>query len=258
MADRETSFFDDFPAGGFDRSRWIGAYLPHWSTPDGSAARWTQLNGRSSLTIASDQPAWRADEPEMRVSGIQTAHDAGRIGSDRGQHHHRSGLVVASDTEEPRTLFAQRYGRFETELSAIRTAGVMVAFWLIGADADVERSAEICVAEIFGQGDGRAWEIGVGVHPHGDTSVVDDFSTVTVEEDLSVPHRYAVDWRPGVMRFCLDGREIKVVHQEIRYPMQLMLSLFDFRDSSERRHSELGDPVMSTSYVRVTRDVPRR
>ena len=254
MADRETSFFDDFREGGFDPKRWIGAYLPHWSTLEGSVARWTDTDGHSCLTIFSDQPPWRGRESAMRVSGIQTAHDAGPINSSRGQHHHRSGLVVTSEAVAPQTLFAQRYGHFETELSAIRTPGVMVAFWLIGADADVERSAEICVAEIFGPGDGGTWEVGVGVHPHGDPLVIDDFSAIAVDDDLGTPHRYAVDWQPGVLRFSLDGREIKVVHQDIHYPMQLMLSLFDFRDRSVQLSSEAQNPVLRTSYVVVSEE----
>jgi hypothetical protein len=244
------TFADDFTGLGFDRRKWVPAYLPHWSSPQGSMARWTRLADRTRLQILPDQPAWRAMESPMQVSSIQTAHHAGPLGSRVGQHAHRQDLIVTGDHEESRTLFAQRYGRFEAELQAVPDADAMVAFWLIGADASVERSSEICVAEIFGRGDEPGWSVGVGVHPHGDPNVQDDFSAVAVDEDLAATHSYAVLWSPECIEFRLDGRVLKTVEQSIRYPMQLMLSLFRFPE----RNSEAQAPrdlVLDGASIRV-------
>ena len=85
---------DDFSGDGFDSRTWIADYLPHWTRPANSAARWTASGGRSRLCIDDDQPAWRPSESTMRVSSLQTGHHAGEVGGVVGQHAHRDGLTV--------------------------------------------------------------------------------------------------------------------------------------------------------------------
>ncbi|MEY1673701.1 glycoside hydrolase family 16 protein [Gordonia sp. ABKF26] len=242
---------EDFTGDRFDSRTWIADYLPHWTRPSNSAARWTTSGGRSRLCIDDDQPAWRPSESTMRVSSLQTGHHAGEVGGVVGQHAHRDGLTVA--THRPsEILFAQRHGRFAVTMSAIRDPASMVAFWLLGTEQRPEESGEICVAEIFGPGPGEPWTLGVGVHPHRDPRIVDDFSVLEMADDLADLHEYVVDWGPDRLVFSMDGRVVKEVRQSIDYPMQLMLSIFDFPDRAIS-DSPLAYPrILDAAYVQVS------
>jgi beta-glucanase (GH16 family) len=91
-----------------------------------------------------------------------------------------------------------------------------------------ERSAEICVCEIFGgdiAADGTV--VGMGVHPFGDPRIADDFSRVPVPIDARDFHVYGLEWTPAGVAFFVDGDCVKEVEQSPAYPMQLMLSLYD-------------------------------
>jgi beta-glucanase (GH16 family) len=70
--------------------------------------------------------------------------------------------------------------------------------------------------------------VGVGLHPFGDPSIVDDFSRVDLPIDARDFHVYAADWTRDSVVFSVDGTTIKTVEQSPAYPMQLMLSLYDF------------------------------
>jgi hypothetical protein len=71
-----------------DPDRWVAHNLPHWTTPERSAARYELRPGVLRLRIDADQPAWRLDDGELRVS-IHAVHRARRSrpprepGSDR-------------------------------------------------------------------------------------------------------------------------------------------------------------------------------
>ena len=247
-----TTLHDDFTGDGFDPRTWIAAYLPHWSTPENSAARWSTSGGRSRLCIDDDQPAWRPSESRMRVSSLQTGHHAGPIGSPVGQHAHRDGLTVTTDRASE-IRFAQTHGRFEVTMRAIRDPASMVAFWLLGTEERPDESGEICVAEIFGPRPGEPWTVGVGVHPHRDPRIVDDFSVIEIPHDLADLHEYAVDWEPGRLAFSVDGHPVKPVDQSIDYPVQLMLSVFDFPDRAVP-DSTVGYPrIFDVAAVQVSR-----
>ena len=247
-----TTLHDDFTGDGFDPRTWIAAYLPHWSTPENSAARWSTSEGRSRLCIDDDQPAWRPSESGLRVSSLQTGHHAGPIGSPVGQHAHRDGLTVTTDRASE-IRFAQTHGRFEVTMRAIRDPASMVAFWLLGTEERPDESGEICVAEIFGPRPGEPWTVGVGVHPHRDPRIVDDFSVIEIPHDLADLHEYAVDWEPGRLAFSVDGHPVKPVDQSIDYPVQLMLSVFDFPDRAVP-DSTIGYPrIFDVTAVQVSR-----
>jgi hypothetical protein len=110
----------------------------------------------------------------------------------------------------------------------------MVALWMFGYDGG-ERSAEICVCELFGRETGPGHlTVGVGVHPFGDPNIVDDFSKVHVDCDPLAPHTYAAEWGQTGVAFFVDGERIKTVDQSPAYPMQLMLSLYEFREGEPR------------------------
>ena len=106
----------------------------------------------------------------------------------------------------------------------------MVALWMIGYEDEPERSAEICVCEIFGRDVGADSTIlGVGVHPFGDPRISDDFTRITLPVDARRFHDCAIEWAPHRVLFLLDGDLVKRVDQSPAYPMQLMLGIYEFR-----------------------------
>ena len=87
----QVAFTDDFTGARLDPGRWIARYLPQWTTPDRSAARYELRDGWLRLRIDADQPAWRPEDGELRVSNLQTATFSGPLGSPRGTHRHQPG-----------------------------------------------------------------------------------------------------------------------------------------------------------------------
>src|SRR3954470_5056026 len=77
----ELVFDEAFTAAALDSDRWVAHYLPHWTTPERSAARYELEAGVLRLRIDAGQPAWRIEDGEMRVSNIQTGTFAGPRGS---------------------------------------------------------------------------------------------------------------------------------------------------------------------------------
>jgi Glycosyl hydrolases family 16 len=233
----EPEFEDDFDAPDLDRRRWLPNYLPHWSSRAQAAARYTLADSLLRLRIDADQPPWCPEfDGEVRVSSLQTGVFAGPLGSRTGQHRFTPAAVVREE-QEPRRLWTPRYGRVEVRMAAPADPDVMVALWMIGYQDEPERSAEICVCEIFGSevGPDRAL-VGMGVHPFGDPRIVDDFEKVEVPVDVRTMHTYAVEWRPGRIDFFVDGARRKVVDQSPDYPMQLMLSLYAFGAGDHDRY----------------------
>jgi beta-glucanase (GH16 family) len=162
------------------------------------------------------------------VSSLQTGVFAGPVGSTVGQHRFHPDAVVREAQQNVR-LCTPQYGLVEMRARALDDPLGMVAFWLIGYEDEPDRSAEICVCEIFGRdvGPGEA-VVGMGVHPFGDGSIVDDFSREVVPIDARELHVYAAQWTPVRVSFFVDGEHVKTVHQSPSYPMQLMLGIYEF------------------------------
>ncbi|PJJ72559.1 glycosyl hydrolase family 16 [Diaminobutyricimonas aerilata] len=224
-----------FDVASLDETVWLAHYLPHWTTPERSAARYRLRHGRLELRIEQDQPEWAPDIVRgMRVSNLQTGHVAGPLGSAIGQHRTDERLVVR--TEHPsRTLRLVRHGVVEARIRVSPDPSCMTALWMIGVEDEPERSAEICIMEVFGRElDARGGLVGVGVHPHHDPRVTDSFRKVRRHDDLSAWHDYAVDWAADRIRFFIDGDLVHTVDERIDYPMQLMLDLFEFPENDDR------------------------
>lgn len=222
-------FDESFDGPGLDERRWLPYYLPHWSTWERAAARYSFEGGRLHLLIEADQPPWCPElDGELRVSSLQTGLVAGAPGSRAGQHQFDPPATVRNGPHDIR-LYTPTYGRFEARFTASADPRLMVAFWMIGLGDAPERSAEICVGEIFGTdvASGTA-AVGVGVHPHQDPAVVDDFERVRLPIDVRDVHDYAAEWTPSRIAFFVDGQPVKVVEQDIAYPMQLMLGIYEF------------------------------
>jgi Glycosyl hydrolases family 16 len=116
--------------------------------------------------------------------------------------------------------------RARMELSPRSMAGV----WMVGREEEPSHSAEILIFEVFGDAvePGRSAAVGMGLRPFRDPAITDGFSEPRVDIDVSEPHVYAADWRPGRVDFLIDGECIKTIHQAPAYAMQMMVALFDF------------------------------
>ncbi len=228
-------FEDAFDGPSLDPTRWIPHYLPHWSSRERSAARYELADGCLRLLIEADQQPWCAEfDDRVRVSSLQTGLFAGPVGSAVGQHRFNPAAVVREAQPSVR-LYTPQYGRIELRAKAPDDPLTMVALWLIGYEDEPERSGEICVCEIFGRDvePDRA-SVGMGLHPFGDPSIVDDFTAERMPIDAREFHVYAAAWTPEQVRFFVDGSLVKTVRQSPAYPMQIMLSIYEFRDDDDR------------------------
>jgi Glycosyl hydrolases family 16 len=225
----ELEFEDTFADGRLNPDRWIPHYLPQWSSRERSAARYDFADGGLRLLIEADQEPWCPElDGDVRVSSLQTGVFSGPAGSTLGQHRFHPDAVVR-EAQEPRRLYTPRYGLIETRLRALTDPRAMVALWMIGYEDEPDRSAEICVCEIFGRdvGPDRAL-VGMGVHPFGDPHIEDEFRAEPLPIDARDFHVYAAEWTPDRVAFLVDGQHVKTVGQSPGYPMQLMLGIYEF------------------------------
>lgn len=242
---------EDFDGPGLDRSVWLPHYLPAWSSRDATAAAHDVAGSRLRLFIPPDQGLWCAGDhrPDMRVSAIQSGSFSGPVGSTVGQQPYREGLTVREE-QPPFWGCTPRYGRIEMRARADLRPGSMAAFWLVGLEDRPERSAEICVMEVFGDAlePGRSAAVGMGLHAFRDPHVVEDFTAVRLPIDVAEPHDYAVDWREDRADLLVDGVLVRSVAGPPTYPVQLMLGVFDFPGTSEDAQFV---PALEVEHVRV-------
>jgi hypothetical protein len=223
---------DDFSGPGLDRTLWLPHHLPQWSSRAASAARYGLDGGALRLRIDDDQPPWCPEfDGGTRVSSLQTGVLAGPAGSAVGQHRFSAAAVVREEQEAAR-LYTPQYGFFELRARVPDDPNTMSALWMIGYEDEPERSAEICVAEIFGR-DVRpdTTAVGMGVHPFGDPRITDEWAQQPVAVDARGFHAYAVEWTADHVAFFVDGALVTVVDQSPAYPMQFMLGIYAFADA---------------------------
>ena len=222
---------DDFEGEDLDRSLWLPHYLPQWSSREASAARYELSGDALHLLIEEDQEPWCPDlDGRTRVSSLQTGVFTGPVGSRIGQHRFHPEAVVR-EAQESAALYTPRYGVFSLRAAALDDHGCMVALWMIGYEDRPERSAEICVFEIFGRNvEPDSAAVGMGVHPFGDPEIEDDFEEVALPIDVRELHEYAAEWTPERVTFFVDGEAVRTVDHSPDYPMQLMLGIYGFGD----------------------------
>jgi Glycosyl hydrolases family 16 len=231
----ELVFAEDFDAPALDESRWIPHYLPHWTTPERSAARYELRPGVLRLRIDVDQPAWRPEDGELRVSHVQTGSFSGPAGSSRGTHRHRPDLVVR--TPQPtRRLFTPTSGLVEVRLRASADPAVMLAVWLVGVEEDDPADCgEICIAELYGSRIGpEGSSVTTGIKAHGDPRLRDDMADVALGIDATDWHTYAAAWTAGRTTVFVDDVPVRSLDQGTAYPLQLMVDLFEFPSGADR------------------------
>jgi hypothetical protein len=207
-----------------DETVWTPAYLPAWSSARAAAATCDVGAEGLRLTIPPEQPLWCPDlhEEPLRVSAVQSGNWSGPVGSPRGQQPFRDDLVVR-EAQAPRWGFTPRFGRVEVECRAVLSAHAMFSAWMVGLEVEPDDCGEICLVEVFGD----TLALGHGIKRIRDPRLREDFVAAR-HIDVTQPHVYAVDWRPGAVDFLLDGELLRTVAQAPAYAMQLILAVFDF------------------------------
>lgn len=241
-------FDERFEGDRLDPSRWLEMYLPHWSEPQRTRPSHAIEDGVLRLTIAPDQPEWCPEfDPGVRVSSVQTGHFAGSVGSDRGQHRFRDGLVVRSHVE-PRTLFAHHRGRLEMRARAWMNPNNLVSLWMIGLEDEPHRSGEITLMEVFGNAaDEEGAVVGRGIKRVRDPRLRDEFHETRLPIRIGDWHDYAYEWTPEGVRFFVDGEQVSACEQSPDYPMQIMLNLYELPD----RDGGGKAPVFEVAHIRA-------
>lgn len=254
----QPAFVEDFADANLDPARWVAHYLPQWTTPARSLARYDLRPGWLRLRVDADQPAWREADGALRASNIQTGTFSGPVGSEIGQHRYRGDLHVVTE-QEARRLYLPVATPAETilveaDLRASPDPTVMLALWLIGFEDRPERSGELCVAELFGNAIGTARSrVNMGVKAHHDPRLREDMRTVELDVNAATWHTYSVEWTTTQARFFVDDALIRTVHQGVDYPLQVMIDLFEFPDTAARDRSaypKFGDVRSIRGYVR--------
>jgi hypothetical protein len=69
----------------------------------------------------------------------------------------------------------------------------------------------------------------MGLHPHHDPRLHDDFERVRLAIDATEPHDYAIEWTPDGIAWEVDGQTVRRSRQSPDYSMQLMLGIYAFR-----------------------------
>jgi hypothetical protein len=226
---------DRFEGPELDTSLWLPNYLPQWSSTEASAAHYELVGNQLHLLIEDHQEPWCPElDGATRVSSLQTGVYSGPLGTPIGQHRFHPSAVVREEQRNVR-LYTPRFGVFVLRAKACADTRCMVSLWMIGYEDRPERSAEICIFEIFGKNVGPYSEaIGMGLHPFGDPAISDDFEEVELAIDVTEFHDYAARWTPEGVTFFVDGSPARTVDQSPDYPMQFMLGIYEFgeRDPS--------------------------
>ena len=229
-------FEENFDAPELDRDIWLPHYLPAWSSRADTAATYAIHDSCLHLTISPSQGLWCAGDhtPPLRVSGVQSGNFSGPAGSTTGQQPYRDGLTIR---EEQETFWGwtPEQGYIEMRARGVISERSMFALWLAGIEDQPHRSAEICVAEIFGDAvvAGKSAAVGMGLHAFRDPRVTEDFDAVRLPIDVADFHTYAVDWTAEKVDFLVDGVQVRSCQGPPTYPMQLMLAVFDFPERSD-------------------------
>ena len=250
-------FDEDFRGGALDPGRWVDHYLPQWTTPDRSAARYDLEPGLLRLRIDADQPAWRVEDGELRVSNLQTGTLSGPLGSPVGADRHAPDVVVR--TPQPtRALYTPSSGLAEAVLRAHPDPTCMLAFWLVGFAGTPEQSGELCVCELFGDriGSGRS-RVNIGLKAHRDARLREDVKEVELDIDAYDWHTYSVEWTAAKARFYVDDRLVRQVDQGLAYPQLVLVDLFEFPagpDRHPRNYPKRGEVAAVRGYRHLVSD----
>jgi len=243
-------FSDDFRDDKLDRSKWLPFYLPQWSSRAASAATCATGPDGLTLTIGPDQQPWLPEiDGLLRVSSLQTGVFAGALGSAAGQHRFNPALRVREEQDAER-LYVPLYGRFEMHARMELHPGQLAALWMIGFEDEPDRSGEITIMEIFGDGiDETGTELGHGIKAVNDPRLVTDFIAPRLSFSPERYHTYRADWDANGVSFYLNGQMLRRVEQSPAYPMQFMLNVYELKPM------DAPPPMMQVDWFRGYRPI---
>jgi hypothetical protein len=223
-------FSDDFRDPALDRSKWLPFYLPQWSSRVAAAATYSTGPDGLTLTIGPNQQPWLPEiDGPLRVSSLQTGVFAGPLGSPIGQHRFNPALRVREEQDTER-LYVPLYGRFEMHARMELHPGQLAALWMIGFEDQPDRSGEITIMEIFGDGiDETGTELGHGIKAVNDPHLVTDFIAPRLPFSPERYHTYRADWDANGASFYLNGQMLRRLDQSPAYPMQFMLNVYELK-----------------------------
>jgi hypothetical protein len=224
---RSPDFSDDF-RDGLDADKWIAHYLPQWTVPERSEARYRVVESGLELRIDSDQLDWREEDAPMRVSNLQTAVFSGVVGSTRGTHRHRPDGLEVRTAMPTRMLFAPSRGRIDLTVAASTDQGCMLAAWLVGTEHLAETdSGEICIFEIDADAVSTVTRARTGIKAHHDPRLTTDMAEMVLPFDASEPHTWTVIWGDGETTIGCEGLVLRRIPQAPDYPLMLLIDLFE-------------------------------
>lgn len=222
---------EDFDSPTLDRDRWLPHYLPAWSSRAATAASYAVHDSCLVLDVPTHHPRWLADEhePPLRVSGLQSANRSGAVGTTDGQQAVHPGQLVREQQPDFRGHL-QSAGHLEVRCRMELSPRSMAALWLCGFQEQPHDCGELCLVEVFGKDvdPGRSAEIGLGVKAIHDPRLRDDFEAPRLDLDVAQHHVYAVDWDELAATFSVDGDVVRRCAKPPRYPLQVMVAVFDF------------------------------
>lgn len=230
------TFDERFAGPALNQDLWVDHYLPQWTVPARSQARYDFSSAGLRLRIDADQPAWRDADGSFRVSNLQTGTFSGPAGSTRGTHRHRVDDLLVVTPQPTRRLWTPVAGEVHVNASATADPSCMLAIWLVGfEESGPDDSGELCVAELFGDKIGPGGStVRVGIKAHHDPRLTTDVRDIHLPMDATEPHSYGVRWSEAGVEFMVDGRVIMASPQRLVYEQQLMIDLFEFPASEDR------------------------
>ena len=250
-------FQDEFLAAELNTDNWLPYYLPHWSSRERTAARYSLPGGCLRLHLEADDEPWCPEyDGDIRVSGLQTGCFSGPVGSSLGQLHFRQDLIV-SEAQPTVKLYTPLYGFFEVRLKAIPIPGYMVALWLAGFEERPEQSAEILICEIFGhEMTAESAQIGYGIRPFNDPKITNKFYQDIIPINAANYHIYAAEWTPTHVNFFVDNVKTRTIRQAPTYPMQFMLPVYEIPEHLTPESRQTPWPkTFEVDYVRGYRPI---
>lgn len=239
-------------AGGSDYSgRPALLFSEEFSGSSLAVERWRTCHWWSArgCTIATnDELEWYAPG-QVRVSA-GAAHLVAQRGRDpRGDGRHRflSGMISTGPGREGPARFAFRYGRAAIRARLPAGDGMWPAFWLLPADRRSE--PEIDVFEVTSDAPRT-----VSTHLHHRRDGKE--RSLGAEWSGLEPgwHTFAVDWRPDVLEWFVDGRRIRRLAGPLvpQTPMYLIANLAVSGDPPPTRATP-SPAELTIDWIRVTR-----
>lgn len=221
------TFVEDFSGHTALAERWVDHYLPHWTTPERSRARYDLTPAGLRLRIDADQLDWRPEDAPLRVSNLQTASFSGPVGSTRGTHRHRPDGLTVRTAHSTRLLWAPSAGQVDVTVTASTDDSCMLAAWLVGTEhLDEQDCGEICLFEIDADAVGESrTRARVGIKAHHDPRLTTDMTEVAVPAGRGQARTWSARWdRDGVVVAC-QGKVVFASRQRLEYPLQFMIDL---------------------------------